>query len=344
MASYASVPILLLPLLLAACSEYGYTPEPPFQGTPAGLEAEARTDRFEQTTVQAVDVLWVIDDSCSMAEEQASLAANFRGFFDYFASSGLDYHIASVSTDMDSLWAGRLRDTGVGNWIDVSVEDPIRAFEQSVVLGTAGSGAERGRDAVFKALDPSGGLVSGWNGGFYREEANLAVVVISDENDDSVDISVDDFASWLTSLKADPSMVSFSAIVGLPTAVGGMGGMTCYTATSAGVDYLAVKSRVGGMQFSICDQDWAPALDQLGMHAAGLRSEFFLSEVPVEDTLEVVIDGELSEPVLDWRYMGERNSILFVSNGPRPGSELLVTYEVRSEYVYEEPDAVGETE
>ena len=46
-----------------------------------------------QTTVQAVDVLWVVDTSCSMAQEQTQLAENFEGFMTHFLDSGLDYHI-----------------------------------------------------------------------------------------------------------------------------------------------------------------------------------------------------------------------------------------------------------
>src|SRR5690606_32111696 len=101
---------------------------------------------------------------------------------------------------------------------------------------------------------------NGHNAGFYREEASLAVVVISDEDDWSL-MPIGEFETWFSSLKPDPEMLSFSAIVG--DEVGDYG--TCETAAQAGVDYLYLTRAFGGVEWSICDEDWAPALDQLGM-------------------------------------------------------------------------------
>ena len=55
-----------------------------------------------QVTVPSVDVLWVIDNSCSMTEEQQALTDNFNKFVQYFVGSGLDYHIGVVSTNWDN--------------------------------------------------------------------------------------------------------------------------------------------------------------------------------------------------------------------------------------------------
>ena len=47
-----------------------------------------------------MDVLWVIDNSCSMLEEQTTLINNFGAFIGYFLDSQLDWHIGVTSTDM----------------------------------------------------------------------------------------------------------------------------------------------------------------------------------------------------------------------------------------------------
>ena len=53
------------------------------------------TDVSTQVTTPEVDVLFVIDNSCSMNNEQSELTANFPSFMAYFLDSGLDYHIGA---------------------------------------------------------------------------------------------------------------------------------------------------------------------------------------------------------------------------------------------------------
>ena len=141
-------------------------------------------------------------------------------------------------------------------------------------------------------------LRDGYNSGFYREDAFLAIVAISDEDDYSGNspVSRNEFISWLTNLKSNPDMVSFSSIVG-PEG-------NCSTAIEPGDEYLAVTRVVGGIEWSICNSAWDSVLEELGMQAAGLRREFFLSEVPVEDsiTVKVIDDGDerTFEQGTDW--------------------------------------------
>lgn len=51
-----------------------------------------------------VDVLLVIDNSGSMGEEQANLAANFGAFVDELQLAGADYRLAVTTTDMGNVW------------------------------------------------------------------------------------------------------------------------------------------------------------------------------------------------------------------------------------------------
>ena len=104
-----SAPFLLV--LVAACSDYSisgdYTSRG--RGEPPPLETPTKTDRIVQSTPVGVDVLWVVDNSGSMSEEQGQVVANFQDFINEFISLGLDYHMAVVTTDMDDAnYAGRL--------------------------------------------------------------------------------------------------------------------------------------------------------------------------------------------------------------------------------------------
>ena len=55
------------------------------------VKAQTQTDVFEQAKNNEVDILWVIDNSGSMAEEQAALADGFTAFASQLAPTG-EFH------------------------------------------------------------------------------------------------------------------------------------------------------------------------------------------------------------------------------------------------------------
>src|SRR3984957_3734874 len=57
-------------------------------------------DTFDQTTRAQSDILWVVDNSGSMAREQDQLAASFPKFFAYLQEAQLDYRIGVTTTDV----------------------------------------------------------------------------------------------------------------------------------------------------------------------------------------------------------------------------------------------------
>lgn len=300
---------------------------------PPSLETPLQEDRYVQVPVPKVDVLWVVDNSCSMVEEQNKLSENFPLFMDYFLSSNLDYHIGVVSTDMLSESdKGRLQERSGYRYIDNTVTNAAALFSQMAVLGVNGDTDEKGIAATYAALELKR---DGYNNGFLRDEATLSVIIISDENDytNGNPITRPEFISWLRNLKASPDFVSFSSIVGPQTG--------CLTA-EAGLDYLAVTNAVGGIKWSICKEDWAPVLEELGLQAAGLRREFFLSQIPVRqpNSVQVLVKDagivynfheafdQDPEPADSWTFDEKRNSIRFVEYIPNPGAEVMIDYKV----------------
>ncbi len=308
--------VALAALAVAGCEQdFSFADKDAAVGVPnpPDLETPSRTDRIVQVTTPEVDILWVIDDSCSMSEEQAKLTQNFPNFVNFFLDSGLDWHIGVVSTDMQSsAKSGKLQQKGGFKWITPDTPNPVEIFRQMATLGTNGSVDERGRAAAYAALtDPN---LSGFNNGFYREDATLHIVVITDEPDYSgSNPSRNEFINWLLALKEDPEMVTFSSIVG---PAGG-----CATA-EAGTDYIAVTNAVGGIHESICKNDWVPVLEQLGLQAAGLKREYFLSDLPVPGTIEVWVD----EIVNDQEYTYDGVNLDDVPEGSTPADECPSTF------------------
>lgn len=335
-------------LVLAACtSEQEIIPDPEevVAINPPEPENPVQQDRILQASRPKVDVLFVIDNSCSMLEEQAQLAANFPQFMEYFLGSGLDYHIGVVSTDMDfGTDSGKLQTAQGYRFIDENTVDPTTVFSQMASMGTTGWWEERGRDAVYTAIELIGD--SPTNEGFYRGSAALNVVFVSDENDTSTLISRTEFREWMRNLKWADEMIAAHAIVGDDLGFGD----TCDDAYEAGADYLNLASDLNGISFSICESDWGPMLDQLGLEASGMKREYFLSRLPVFSTLEVLLvvpspqgpverahevclsGTEVDNEECEVAYNAQRNSIVFLDFLPDPSSEIIMRYNIRENF------------
>ncbi|MEM6931830.1 MAG: hypothetical protein AAF602_33165, partial [Myxococcota bacterium] len=246
----------------------------PFPSEPP--PAEAIEDRIIQMASPEVDVLWIIDPSCSMGPYQDALTANFPSFIRYFLQSDLDWHVGVTSTDMDGVLLdgsmGRLRRMGGSPWLTSDTPDPEARFAEIANLGTAGSSSERGTSATYSALTDR--LLTD-NRGFFRPQASLHTIVISDESNQIADgeIHFDGFVNWYSTIKAAPEHRTFSAITG-----------------PLGIDYERAANRIGGAVWPIDTEEWDVVLERLGFAAAGLHREFFLSQSPDPETLQVFLE------------------------------------------------------
>jgi hypothetical protein len=190
-----------LVFLLWSCNSH------PLQGPspdPTGELAQYR----EINPIRNVDIIFAIDDSGSMMEEQANLARNFPLFMDELAGlQGADFHIASVTSDLGAgagspnqgcnVIAGdkgvfcsvRGQDFCARCGVDVTqgrflktvnpnFQGNIRnVFSCMSTFGTGGCGYEHSVGGLRAALHAPE------NAGFLREDAYLAFVVITDEDD-----------------------------------------------------------------------------------------------------------------------------------------------------------------
>lgn len=319
--------VLILLALIGCGSDQGFhRPDPP--NYPPGLappiESISQTDHVVQVQIPQVDILWIIDNSCSMVEEQTSLTENFPIFMDYFLGSGLDYHIGVTSTDIDNTYngsKGKLVVIGQEKHIDVSTLSPVELFTQMATLGTSGSGAEKGMGATYQALEIQRDQI---NAGFYRDEAAIHTIVISDEPDSTPAsvITQAEFIDWYDNLKDDVDERSFSSII-----------------DSDGGTYRNITNQIGGIIWDITTDDWATVLDQLRIQAAGLKKEYFLSNLPIVDTIEVSVD-DITGAHLDflnseWSYAPERNSITFLTYIPNPLAVVNIEYDLLSAESFE---------
>jgi hypothetical protein len=300
-----------------------------------GAEDATLEEVFEQTLPSAVDVLWVVDNSGSMSQEVERLQDSFDVFIQSFLKMGLDYQIGVVTTDMDSpTQSGKL--VGSTPIIDMGMADPVGTFLANTNLGSGGSADERGLDASYAALTEP--LISGANAGLVRPDANLAVIILSDE-DDSSDITEANYSKWMEATKGFADKASLSAVVGAPaTSIfdpGGCTNMTNNTSATAGTTYVNVAATTGGIWGDICDLDFNLVVQYLAYAAAGLKTDFVLSETPSNiGRIRVEVDGVTVDyhGVYGWTWEAADNAVQFHGDSvPGPGATVEISYPVKTE-------------
>lgn len=259
----------------------------------------------------AVDLLFVVDDSCSMSDEQQTLVASFNNLVGTLASWGLSMHVGVVTTDMsDPTKSGKLQPDAQGHrYIDDSLPNPIQSFAQMADVGTFGSGVEQGLDAVYASLR----VQTQTNAGFRRADAQYAVVVLSDENDHS-QITPQQTTTVVLAEETWPGDASWSSIV-------------TRTGFDAGVRYMDVTNAVGGVIGDIGLPDYAPALEDLTL-TWYTSDPYVLSGVPADPTqIHVLVDG-IAVPPTGWIYDPGTNAVRFTNGfAPLLGAGVEVVYQ-----------------
>ena len=219
-------------------------------------------------------------------------------------------------------------------------EDAKEIFEEMVVVGTSGSGIEMGLEAAKLALSEP--LLSGDNSGFLREEANLSLIFISDEDDFSP-LSTSTYQRFFTELKGEEayrerSRMRISAVVG-KTIPPYDQAPSCESENGIGYfgpRYIELASKTEGALESICDEDFSPIAEELGLLASGLEVSFELSALPDTETLVVKLYAEESDDSFirelvkdeEFFYIIESNTITFDINA-LPASETYIVAEYR---------------
>ncbi|MFH1810119.1 MAG: hypothetical protein ABIJ09_15335 [Pseudomonadota bacterium] len=282
--------------------------------------AGAVVDTYTQGGDESVDLFIVVDDSGSMDPAQAQLARDLSALIGEFDALGVDYHVGVTTTDMDGGPEGQFipLSESVPVVTSSSLPDPSTRLTAAVTPGASGSAYEMGFDATLAALSLP--LLAGRNAGFLRPDALLAVLYLSNEEEQSA-TSVASTREFLRGLKAHlgPNAVSVGALVGLP-------GDTCDPATDVGQRYLDLVDQASGVRASICAPDWTPLLRELVRLGAGRRASFFLSST-AQATPEVRVDGALKTLGVDFAYSAANRAVTFEPNRlPLPGQRVTLSY------------------
>lgn len=269
----------------------------------------------------SADLLLVIDDSGSMADEQAALAMLAPDLLANLAP--LHWQIGVTTTDLD-LVGGRLVpvDGSSPRIVSPQTPDAVDVLAANVQVGTMGSAMEMGIGAAVRAValadlvdDPSTALPDDGNLGLLRADAELAVVFVTDEDDGSAETVADAHAA-LVAAKGHAERVTVHEIFTAPEAP---------PCSAPGTRYSALAGLTGGTSVRLCG-DLEPVLVGIAHEiVASAPSRWTPAAAPAdangdgaidETDVDVIVDG-LHVPQLDaagnpiWRWDEVRGAIVF---------------------------------
>ena len=272
--------------------------------TGEGIYAAEVTESFEEPGIAPVDVLFLIDQSCSMSDDNTDDIQNgIPGFINELQQL-TDYQLIEVTKDSGCANGG-IVDAFTPNAANVLINNAFNAgpFEQ---LNT-----EMLLKQAEKALSLTG--PGQCNDGFLRPGALLHIVVASDESEQSFH----DYNYWLgqyLNYVPDPAMVTVSAIVDINYACGdgsGPGG------------YLEAANATGGTVLDICTPNWGAQMNQIAQQAvAGVRA-YNLAGPTDPATIEVTVNGV---PTTDFVYNPASWTVTVNSPAIGEGDVVEITY------------------
>jgi len=299
-------------------------------------------DAFHQEGTDMVDILWVVDDSNSMANEQFKVAEGMEQFlFALGANEDVDLHLGVVSTDMDLATEDRGLLLGEPAYITRDDTDYLWDFMERVQVGTQGSDKERGLQAAYHALTDEDALAH--NDGFLRDDAVLALVFVSDENDCSDDNWLDDDMSGALCYDIADQLVPTAEYIRSFQNIKGVGGRVVASTivgpqVSEGCEeswpgkrYSTLAEELDGAQGNICDTDYSEVMDEIGSSITAPQRSFYLTYTPVQDTLVVYVDDvEVeSDETWGWVYDDALVSVDFLGDYvPEFGTTVSVSYDI----------------
>lgn len=288
-----------------------------------------------------VDILFVNDNSASMDPEQAALANRFSSFTD--ALSSVDWQVGMITTDClagsDTNFCGQLYDFAgrPGEYIlNESTPDYLNVFRNTIQRpetinciadNSCPSGREEGLKSTIEAINRR----NTDNAGFFRNGADLAVVMLTDENEQS--------NGPVTATTPQAVVNAFNAVWGATKKFSNYsiiiepGDASCLGIQRAqspdpniitafyGTFPANLSALTGGLTYDICQSDYSLSLTDIAENVTRLTGAIDLAQVPISGTVNVTFNPP---HVTTWNVNGNR--ITFAVPAPA-GTQVTVSYE-----------------
>ncbi len=294
-----------------------------------GAGVNTVSDTFVVPLRPKLDLLFVVDDSCSMAPRHAELAAFAPTLMATASATRLDLRVGVITTDLTNPSRGRLRRTAVGSAV-VSTSQPNAGplLAELFDAGTAG-GTESCLEPTNLALRDDAVSSLTENGVIVREASPLGVVCVTDAADKTPNPVAYELARLSLSRSAR-SGLSYSVIGPfLPSPPAGC----TYDGVNTSVHADAI-ARFPGQQEEICTSNWPAMMTRVLQRLGDLpRREFTLSRSvdAAGPGVTVTVNGQAVPEVVNgttvWSFDAINGRLTFEAlNAPAAGNSVVISY------------------
>lgn len=255
-------------------------------------------DSFTQpNTTDGVDIVWVVDRSGSMNNNQSKLELGFQTM------------LAELNNSWDAMWRVAIISTDSNNASNQQ-QFPLLFGDDGIDAMNMFQQTGGHREEGFKAFYSY--YVGNYAHNWMRPEASLLVIFVSDEDDQSNTFPQPiDFVQWYSSIR---DTVYLASIVVSST--------DCEP--DVGDRYIEATNMLNGTVVDICSDDWTPSV-QAALQQIQPFSEWKLQHTPLygQQGIFVFVD---EQPYHDWHYDEPNNAVVF-DVVPVGGSLVEIAYE-----------------
>ncbi|GIL17895.1 MAG: hypothetical protein BroJett040_16460 [Oligoflexia bacterium] len=292
---------VLLGLVLSACSQQNFSLPDQTRDFAQGVKYNNK-----------VDVVMMVDNSTSMSIYQQRLADQIPSMIQALNALGMDYHVAIVTTDIRPGGNGG-KFIGTPKYLVSTSGTLVNDLTHRVVAGQDGSTLEQGLLSVQRALSPS--YLSTEGAGFLRDDAMLALIFLSNEDDYSPN-TVQSYVDFLDQVKkpfASGARSWVANFIGVLDMEGDCKSSAEQDYKEPGLRYMSLVGLSQGVQESICQNNFAKALENVRVRVSQLMTDFYLDRKPKIDTIKVYVNGRevAKDSVNGWSYDPVKNLIRF---------------------------------
>jgi hypothetical protein len=304
----------------------------------AGKGLEAECDGFDVETLPVADIVWLIDTSGSMSDDQALIASTGTEFFTKLQGSSIDFRVGVMRAGCGT--------TGVSLNGGAYTTDQTK-FSSYIMSPTGPSGCENetpvtaGKNLYELTLSKNpqvtqpGDMAMG-----LRQGAKLIYVFVTDEEERNLQTT--DTESRNKTQAEIEALAGFQSLLAFYK----QEGIICFGMIALAPDCTllaepswaakAMVEKTGGASWPICKTDkpvLTAALNALITAAQGASSTFKLSRVPISSTLKLALNSTVVPRSASdgFDYDGPNNAIIFNTApgsqyAPKVGDAIFVSY------------------
>lgn len=304
-------------------------PEPQPEPQPAPPPSKLTTEDFNFVNKKPeLDILVVVDNSTSMYEEQQKLGTRLQSFTD--ALEEVDWQIGVTTTDVQSVAHGKKGEllnfhNSSSKVLTTKSADFKNKFLKTVVRKETldckpdcPSSNEQPLLATMLNIEKSKSKTKQ----LYRENADLVVVILTDEDELSTGPSYatkpDEVIRTFNNIWPNKNLSAFGVIIE-------PGDYDCLNSQELDGQFAThvaeFTHRTSGKTVSICESDYAKGMKDIGERARLLINAITLKHTPKLESVKVTVDGEVYE---NWMLVGQK---LLIKDKLKDGTPVKIQYE-----------------